>query len=546
MNRKLLRVRLEDEGHTVLDASDGVIALEILRSDEIDAVVSDILMPNMDGFRLCREIRCDPQLWHLPFVLYTSTYDSPSDRELAAAVGADRYVVKPAPVKEVLDALAQAAQAPRRTGPPPNDLAVDERWILRQYSEALVQKLEDRNVQLTTLLGDLRDAHQHIQALNRDLEKRVEQRTAQLKAANEQLEASNRFKTMFLASISHELRTPIAASMATAEALRQSTRNPLTPDQLASVRNIVGAGEHLLSLVNDLIDIASLASGSVQLSPAPLNLAELCVQTVETLEQMAEDRGITLHQRIDPSIGRVMGDDRRLRQILFNLIGNAIKFTPRGGRVSLEADTLPDGQVRMRVRDTGIGMPPELIPNLFVPFMRGDATRVARIEGAGLGLALVGQLLGIMRGRIDVESEVGHGSVFTVVIPLPTAEPPPKIRPRPASAPPFRVLLAEDNQVLRDTTADVLAQCGYTVTAMEDGQKVLDMVATPGAVAFDVILLDMQMPGADGVTCLEAMKADGRFDHIPRVIMTGHAMQPRFTEAGATHFLQKPYRLADL
>ena len=185
-NRKLLRVTLEAEGHKTLEAADGLEALQILARETVDAVISDILMPNMDGFRLCHEIRKSERLHALPFIVYTSTYTSPEDMKLAQTIGADKYLTKPAPTADVLNALREVMDK-KGARPVPDAPAVEETYVLQQYSQALVHKLEEKNTELKDALDKLQLAHERIVELNSDLERRVQERTAELQTANREL-----------------------------------------------------------------------------------------------------------------------------------------------------------------------------------------------------------------------------------------------------------------------------------------------------------------------------------------------------------------------
>lgn len=185
-NRKLLGVTLEAEGHTTLEAADGVEALQILARETVDAVISDILMPNMDGFRLCHALRKSDRLHAIPFIIYTATYTSPEDRKLAQTVGADKYLTKPAPTADVLKALREVMEK-KAARPVPSAPVVEETYVLQQYSQALVHKLEEKNAELKDTLDKLQSAHERIVELNSDLERRVQERTAELENANREL-----------------------------------------------------------------------------------------------------------------------------------------------------------------------------------------------------------------------------------------------------------------------------------------------------------------------------------------------------------------------
>ncbi len=248
-NRKLLRVALEAEGHEVAEAGDGIEALEILGRDCVDAVISDVLMPRMDGFRLCHQIRNSERLNSaVPVVLYTATYDSPSDRELARTVGADCYLLKPAPTAAILGAVREAQQK-SRCRPTADSSGIDEVYVLEQFSSGLVRKLEQRNSELQEALEGLQVAHEDILALNRNLETRVTQRTAALTAASEELEA-------FSFTVSHDLRAPLRNLDGFAQLLKESTEGKLGEESGELLGRIIEAARRMGQLIDALLKLA--------------------------------------------------------------------------------------------------------------------------------------------------------------------------------------------------------------------------------------------------------------------------------------------------
>src|SRR6267378_1973540 len=247
VNRKLLRVQLQAEGHDVVEAANGVEALQTIERERVDAVISDILMPDMDGFRLCHEIRNSEKVGALPFILYTSTYDSPADRKLAQSVGADDYIIKPAAVPVILKALHDAAL---RTREIPQQ---GETYVLKQYSEALVRKLSEKNSELQGALDSLQIAHDEILKLNRELDARVQQRTAELEIANRKLTTANEELEAFSSSVSHDLRAPLRHIDGYAAILGELVGEKLDEEGQLALSRISDAAKQMRQLINDLL-----------------------------------------------------------------------------------------------------------------------------------------------------------------------------------------------------------------------------------------------------------------------------------------------------
>jgi signal transduction histidine kinase len=404
-NRKLLRAALEAEGHRVAEASDGVEALDMLGRDCVDAVISDILMPRMDGFRLCREIRKGEKLnCGIPVVLYTATYNSPSDRELAQIVGADCYLLKPSPTAALLDAVREAQQKARQR-PIPEVTGVDDTYVLEQYSAALVRKLEHRNTELQEALGDLQVAHEHILALNQNLEIRVAQRTAALEAANEELEA-------FSFSVSHDLRGPLLHIDGFAQLLKESTAGRLDEEGAKYREYIVGAAERMGELIQALLTFARTGR-------APLNLADVDLE--EVLEwALAEVRGDTQSRNIQwqrSRLPKAHADAKLLGQVFVNLIANAIKYTRTRDPAVIEIGARPGraDEVVVFVRDNGVGFDLRYAERLFGVFQR--LHRADEFEGIGIGLANAHRIVTRHGGAIWAEAAVDRGATFFFSLP---------------------------------------------------------------------------------------------------------------------------------
>jgi signal transduction histidine kinase len=250
------------------------------------------------------------------------------------------------------------------------------------------------------------------------LERRVVERTQALAAANDELVQANKLKDLFLASVSHELRTPLNIILGNVELLRDEIIGPLAARQHKALATVDESGQHLLSLIDDLLDMAKLQSGSFVIDTSPVSVAELCEQCVRLIKSQADRRRVMLELRLDPGALSIQGDQRRLRQILLNLLSNAVKFTPAGGTICVETGLDSSGcMVELAVSDTGIGIAPEDLDKLFKPFAQLDRRLAREYAGTGLGLALVAQLAALHGGEAGVTSALGQGSRFWVRLP---------------------------------------------------------------------------------------------------------------------------------
>ena len=404
-------------------------------------------------------------------------------------------------------------------------------------------------------------------------QQQLTERNQQLGASNEELARATRLKDEFLANMSHELRTPLNAILGMSEGLQEQVFGIINEQQIKALQTIERSSSHLLELINDILDVAKIESGQMELDCTPVSINHLCQSSLAFIKQQALQKRIQLEIKVPLNLPDLLIDERRMRQVLINLLNNAVKFTSNGGRITLEvtsqkhggdsdsADSPPHFLVketlRISVIDTGIGIAPEHINKLFQPFIQIDGALNRQYTGTGLGLALVKRIVELHGGQVLLTSTVGVGSCFTINLPCTGCAPSsvdlesqtePRIEP---SGPEQQggsplILLAEDNEANISTVSSYLRAKGYRILLAKDGEEAIALAKSENP---NLILMDIQMPGMDGLEAMQQIRCDPNLVDLPIVALTALAMtgdRDRCLAAGANDYLTKPVKLKQL
>ncbi len=376
----------------------------------------------------------------------------------------------------------------------------------------------------------------------------------EIKLAREQAEAANRAKSDFLSHMSHELRTPLNGVLGYAQILQRD--KDATPGQKQNLDAIVNCGDHLLSLINDVLDLSKIEAGHLEMDQAPCDLHKLIKGVGDIVQQRATNKGVSFEEEVSPEVPRgIVADAAKLRQILVNLLGNAVKFTDEGG-VTLHVAESPKGRLRFEVTDTGVGMTADELEHIFDPFKQVEAGKAA--GGTGLGLAITRRLAKMLGGGIEAKSEKGKGSTFIVDLPLEEAptedfaslEEEGALDYGEAVLAPGQeavVMVVDDRETNRDILERMLEAAGIQSIIADDGDTALVKLREHAEV--DLVLMDVRMPRLNGIEAVKQIRADEKLKHL-KVIAVTASVFPEFREkaieAGFDDFLGKPFRTEEL
>jgi len=533
----------------IIEAQSGFEALQILLQKKIDLIILDVQMPEMDGFETAKLIRGRKKTQNIPIVFLTAAYKSEEFQQKGLDIGAADYLTKPIDARQLI-----------------NRVKTYLRFIEQEriHNQELEQKILARTTELI-------QTNKLLEGARNELEQRVEERTISLLQTNQKLklevetrkqietalhnakqeaDEANAAKSRFLANMSHELRTPLNAIIGYSEMLQEDACDQGMNDFVADLQKIDSAGKHLLALINDILDLSKIEAGKMELLPETFKMATLLGNIFNTVQPLMDRKNNTFKPDLTNNLGESHNDPIKVKQILFNLLSNAAKFTENGCIQLIVQRIEKDAQewFRFTLVDNGIGMTDEQQQKLFTPFTQADVSTTRKYGGTGLGLTITKKFIELMGGTIEVQSEFGRGSQFIIYLPVyiakeivePAAE---SLQTGDENKHRCTILIIDDDVVIRETLQAYLDNLGHSVAVAVNGHEGIRLAHK---LLPDAIILDVMMPDMNGWQVLALLKNDPKLRHIP-VIMSSIAENLHIGNAlGATDYLVKPIDFKEL
>ncbi len=513
---KIVEKFLAGEGYGITKAFSGEEAVEKIRQESFDLVITDMRMEGISGIEVLKQAKKRDK--HIQVIVMTGYASTDNAIEAMKEDGAYDYLQKPLErVSDLKNSVVRALEKRRLSLE--NDSLIEQ---LKKSNERLEQRVKERTDE-------------------------IEKSRQALARAKEAAETANRAKSEFLANMSHEIRTPMSSIIGTAALLEETG---LTEEQREYLDITKASATTLLDLINDILDLSKIEAGKLELDEQDFDFRALFDDIAGIMRLKTKEKEIEYVTRISPDIPALLtGDPARLRQVMLNLVGNAVKFTDKGkitANTVLVSETDDTACVRCSVADTGIGIPKDQQGALFEKFTQVKNSVCTEQKGTGLGLAISRQLAEMMGGTIGMSSEPGRGSMFWFTAEFKKQQESPKkedLEEHPGTRGEAAVLLADDDEFIRKVTADKLTKMGLSVQSAENGPDALKALANK---SFSLVLMDIRMPGMDGLEAARAIRAgrDGVLDsQIPIIAMTAHALKEdkqKCFDAGMNDYISKP------